>query len=399
MKKLLTMLLLSVFLLSACSAGNPLGVDSSGLEPFVIGGIAPLTEDFSAYGISAKNGAQLAVSEINATGGVNGFRLVLNFQDSKADGERALTVYEKLKNNEMSVLLGGIFSRETEALAAAASRDGLLMLTPSSGKKSALGDGGTVFRLCTDNLRLGSTAANTVADRNPGASVGVFYLEGDEESEELAQTFEDACALRELSATPIPLPPQPAPVTKEKLSTDTNLSTDEGEETVSPLPDLGEYDLIFLALSPKETRTFLQLYPEITTPLMICSVPDKTDLPDGTVVISSYLPGDTSVLAQNFAQAYKEAFRTEPDRYAADAYDSVYALAEAIRRAGITPSNLGERDTKGKLIDAMTRIDVQGIAGAIAWTTDGETTRPPVVKIYREGTYRTFEEEENRENP
>ena len=83
MKKTLLCLLLAGMLLcsaAGCSPKNHVGVDSSGLDPFVIGGIGPLTGEFAPYGTSVMQGAQLAIDEINATGGVNGFRLVLNFQ-------------------------------------------------------------------------------------------------------------------------------------------------------------------------------------------------------------------------------------------------------------------------------------------------------------------------------
>ena len=139
---------------AACTPVPNVGVDSSGLDPFVIGGIGPLTEDRAPYGISVKNGAQIAVDEINATGGVNGFRLVLNFQDSKGDPKIVQTVYDKLKNNDMQVLLGGVFSEETEALAPLAGQDGILTVTPTASRPEILGEKGNLFRVCFDDARL-----------------------------------------------------------------------------------------------------------------------------------------------------------------------------------------------------------------------------------------------------
>ncbi|MBO5249058.1 MAG: ABC transporter substrate-binding protein [Clostridia bacterium] len=103
MKKFFSLCVLLALSLSlgACSGTPFVGIDSSALEPFVIGGIGPLTEEQGAYGRSIFRGAQIAVTEINATGGVNGFRLVLNFQDSKGDPKTAATLYAKLMDNDM----------------------------------------------------------------------------------------------------------------------------------------------------------------------------------------------------------------------------------------------------------------------------------------------------------
>ena len=71
MKKLLALCLTALMLAcTACSATPNLGVDGSDLAPFIIGGIGPLSEDRARYGTSVMQGAQIAVNEINASGGV-----------------------------------------------------------------------------------------------------------------------------------------------------------------------------------------------------------------------------------------------------------------------------------------------------------------------------------------
>ena len=68
----------------------------SGAGSFMIGSMGPLTGDNAVYGIAVQNAAQLAVDEINAAGGVNGYTLELNFQDDEADPEKAVNAYNVL---------------------------------------------------------------------------------------------------------------------------------------------------------------------------------------------------------------------------------------------------------------------------------------------------------------
>ena len=113
-----TLMLLACF---ACGSGAKWPVDSAtGLTELYIGGIGPTTGEYSNYGTSVKNGAMLAVSEINANGGVNGFKFVLNFQDSQGDPQSAVSAYGKQMDDGMKVSLGATFSGETASVVAAA---------------------------------------------------------------------------------------------------------------------------------------------------------------------------------------------------------------------------------------------------------------------------------------
>ena len=96
-----------------------------------IGGIGPLSGDYANYGTSVKNGCELAVKEINEAGGINGMQITLDFQDSQADPDSAVSAYGLLMDNGMDVSLGGVMSGETASIVAAAKADGLLVLTPS----------------------------------------------------------------------------------------------------------------------------------------------------------------------------------------------------------------------------------------------------------------------------
>ena len=74
-----------VFSLAACGSDGDSGKGSSDAETFKIGGIGPTTGDNAIYGNAVKNGIQLAVDEINADGGINGYQIEYQFEDDQSD--------------------------------------------------------------------------------------------------------------------------------------------------------------------------------------------------------------------------------------------------------------------------------------------------------------------------
>ena len=353
--------------LTACAPQNHVGVDSSGLDPFVIGGIGPLTSETESYSTSVLQGAQLAVDEINATGGVNGFRLVLNFQDSKGNPETAVNVYEKLKSNGMKVLLGGVFSDETAALAEASEEDGMLIVTPTAGEKILPESTKNLFRVCIDSPRLGTAAAEFVLG-NESDTAAVVYSDDPFGGDEISQAFLSVFAERGATAF------------RYSVTPDTDLTEIFTELNVK------RYDTVFLALSSQDTEDFLAGY-DGDSELLSVNPPADPVANDGLAVISSFFNGEDNSVMNNFTESYEAAYHVVPDRYAADAYDAVYAVAEAIKRAGVNPENADNADTNERLVDAMTKIDVNGVTGKISWTANGENNRNPSVRILKDGIY------------
>ncbi|MBO5214330.1 MAG: ABC transporter substrate-binding protein [Clostridia bacterium] len=391
MKKILSLCLVLLLACSfaACSSTPHVGIDSSALDPFVIGGIGPLTEDRGDYGRSVYQGAQIAVEEINATGGVNGFRLVLNFQDSKGDPQTAVTLYEKLLDNDMKVLLGGVFSDETDALIPIAAQDGLLMVSPTSSRSDALGTTGNGFRICFSDVRLGTIAANFIADNRLTTNVSVIWSDDVFGGKEQAEAFQSAFESRGGTVESYEIPKEePVNAATDYSSVIDRLQNDPPE-------------MIYLALSPAESKAFLKAYEwdGALSPVKIIGssglegMLESAEAPtmlEGTFVVTSFASDEDSTLVQSFVSAYREAYGTTPDRYAADGYDAVYAIAEGLRKAGITPENVDNDDFNRKMVSAMTKITVNGITGTMSWTTDGETTRPASVKVIQSGRYTTF---------
>ena len=82
----------------ATTAAAGASSEASSDKVFKIGGIGPVTGAAAVYGLAVKNGAQIAVDEINADGGINGYQIEFNFQDDEHDAEKSVNAYNTLKD-------------------------------------------------------------------------------------------------------------------------------------------------------------------------------------------------------------------------------------------------------------------------------------------------------------
>jgi ABC-type branched-subunit amino acid transport system substrate-binding protein len=206
----------------------------------------------------------------------------------------------------------------------------------------------------------------------------VIYSDDGFDSEATAEGFISACNTQNIVTTPI------------RIS-----SRATQEDVIRSVRDVsaGKYDVIFLALSPEYTRIFMEEFVGANETILTSRLPDGGLNRESILVISSYFGAGENEVIRNFISTYEETYGIAPDSYAADAYDAVYAIAQAIKRAGITPDG-NEKNWSAELQKAMTEIEVRGVTGNISWTTDGESTRASEVRIFREGSFVPFGQEE-----
>ena len=77
---------------------------------FKIGGIGPTTGGAAVYGLAVQHGAEIAVEEINAAGGINGYQVEFKFQDDEADAEKSVNAYNALKDWGAQIIDGSTTS-------------------------------------------------------------------------------------------------------------------------------------------------------------------------------------------------------------------------------------------------------------------------------------------------
>jgi branched-chain amino acid transport system substrate-binding protein len=136
-------------------------------DELIIGGMGPLTGETAIYGTAVKNGAQLAVDEINAAGGVNGMKLSLVFQDDENDAEKAGNAYNTIKDKGAKLIIGATTSGCTVVAADKAKEDNMFLITPSGSSVDCVKHD-NAFRVCFNDPNQGVASAQYIANNNLG---------------------------------------------------------------------------------------------------------------------------------------------------------------------------------------------------------------------------------------
>jgi len=377
MKKILS-LLLTLVCVASCAVGCN-SSDNDGTK-LVIGGVGPLTGDYSSYGISVKQGATVAVDEINANGGVNGMTLELLFEDDQGDAEMAVSAYNTLMDNGMQVSLGAVTSGACIAVTEEAKKDGLLMLTPSGSQKECT-QYDNCFRVCFTDPDQGVYAAQFIKDNGLANNVAIIYDKSNDYSVGIYENFKTTAASIGLSI-----------VTEQAY---TNQSNTDFSVQLQAVKDAGA-DLLFLPMYYQDAARIIMQANSADMDIRFFGVDgmdgiikqmgdENKALTEGIMLLTPFAATATDEKTQNFVKTYQEKYNAVPDQFAADGYDAIYAIVEAVKTANITSST--DAELNSKLIAAMTQIKLEGLTGSMTWTADGEPTKSAKAVKIVDGAY------------
>lgn len=342
----------------------------------VIGGIGPITGGAALYGIAVQNGAQLAVDEINAAGGVNGMNLELQFQDDEHDPEKSVNAYNDLKDKGMKLLVGTVTSAPCEAVSKKATEDNMFLITPSGSSVDCITSGDNCFRMCFNDPQQGTIEADFIAEKLTDCKkVGVIYDSSDSYSTGILQGFKTEAEAKGLEI-----------VAEEAFTSDNK--TDFSVQ-IQKMADSGA-EVLFLPFYYSEAALVLQQAEgKLSIPVvggdgldgLIAAMGDKVALCDGVYALTPYSATATDEKSVKFTEAYKAKFpdADDPIQFAADAYDCVYAIKAALENAGVNDASIDASELCDKMKAAMTSIEYDGVTGNSKWTADGEVTKDPKV--------------------
>lgn len=386
MKKFLCMMMavLMVLAMAACGGepANNGGNDTPDATTVKIGGIGPLTGAYANYGLSEKNGAELAVKEINEAGGIAGKQIELSYQDSQGESESAVNAYGKLMDWGMEVSLGCVLSGENASVVAAARDDDVLLITPSGSADKCIDGNDKAFRVCFYDSYQGAAAAQYIKDNNMVDTVGILYQSDNDYSVGLYNAFVAKCG--ELGITI-------AETQTFTSSTNTDFSTQ-----VSALVSSG-VKLVFIPLYAEEASTFLtQAHGKFADDVyffgadgldgILGKVEQDTSLANNVLMLTPFAADNPAENVQSFVKKYQEAYGATPDQFAADAYDAIYAIKAAVEKAGSTSG--------AALASALTSLTVEGVTGIMTWTADGNTNMPASAILYYDGVGTLFDSQD-----
>ena len=192
-KKAASLALASALVVSLAACGSNGSDDSkegssSGSDVFMIGGIGPTTGNNAIYGTAVKNGIQLAVDEINADGGINGYQIEYQFEDDQSDSEKSVNAYNTLKDWGMQMLVGTVTSTPCVAVVEETHADNMFQLTPSATTVEAV-QYDNAFRMCFSDPSQGTVSADYIAENGLATKVAVIYDSSDTYSTGIYQSF------------------------------------------------------------------------------------------------------------------------------------------------------------------------------------------------------------------
>ena|SRR3989344_4856 len=153
---------------------------STTAEPIKIGFIGPLTGDAANIGQNAKAAVEIAVSEVNAAGGINGRPLEVIYEDGKCNGKDAANAANKLINiDKTPIILGGACSSETSSFTGLAEQTKTAVLSYCSSAPTITAAGDYIFRDYPSDTFQGAFAANYIKNVLQKTKVGVLYVKSD----------------------------------------------------------------------------------------------------------------------------------------------------------------------------------------------------------------------------
>ncbi|MBQ6733962.1 MAG: ABC transporter substrate-binding protein [Lachnospiraceae bacterium] len=365
---------------SAAPATSGGGTAAAG-GSFKIGAIGPMTGDGAAYGLAVVNGSKLAVDEINAAGGVNGFMLEHKGEDDELNNEKSMNAYNTLKDWGMQILVGPTTSGCTIAVSDLAHEDSMFLLTPSGTAVDCV-KYDNAFRVCFSDPAQGTESAKYMAEKGIGSKYAVIYDSSDPYSSGIYESFNAEAAAQGLEI-----------VSAEAFTSDSNKDFSVQLQKAKE----GGADLVFLPIYYNQASLILKQAADMDYhPVFFgCDGMDgiltvenfDTSLTEGLILMTPFSADATDDLTVNFVKKYQEQFGEVPNQFAADAYDGVYAIKAAIEKKNLTPDMSTEKICKG-LMEAFPEITISGLtSSSLSWDASGEPNKEPRIFAIEGGKY------------
>lgn len=378
---------LSLVACGGSSASTSTGGSATGTAAFKLGGTGPTTGDAAIYGQAVENGAKLAVEAVNAAGKV---ALEFNFQDDQADGEKASTAYNTLIDWGMQVSIGATTSGAGQALSPLFVQDDIFAITPSGSSTAVIYQNtetntdpyGNVFQMCFTDPNQGVASADYIsANKDLGTKVAIIYRNDDNYSSGITDKFKEEA---------------------EKVNLDVVYTggfangTTDFSVYVTAARDAGA-DVVFLPIYYQPASQILaEANKQGYTPTFFgCDGMDgiltmegfDTTLAEGLYMLTPFAADATDDATVDFVTKYKDAYGETPNQFAADAYDAVMAIAQALEKAGVSATD-AQADITAALKTQFTSMTFDGLTGTnVTWNENGEVSKAPKAIVIQGGAY------------
>ncbi len=363
---------------TGCAAGDKVE------KVLKIGGIGPTTGAAAVYGEAVKNGAEMAVEEINKAGGIAGMQIEFKFQDDENDPEKSVNAYNNLKDWGMNLLMGTVTSNPCVAVADKTKADNMFQLTPS-GSSAECVKNDNAFRVCFSDPNQGVEAAKYIAGHKLATKVAIIYDNSDPYSTGIYESFKAEAATQKLEI-----------VAANAFNADNK--TDFSVQ-IQKAKDAGA-DMIFLPIYYSEASLILKQTSSVAgfSPKFFgCDGMDgilaldnfDAKLAEGLMFMTPFDAASSDETIKTFVDNFNSKYGHTPNQFAADAYDAIYIIKDACEKAGVK-DGISNSDLCDALKDALTKVSFNGVTGKnVVWEANGEPNKEPSVLQIKDGKYVT----------
>jgi len=342
-----------------------------GPQEVVIGGVAPVTGEAAAFGLSAKHGYEMAVAEWNSKGGIDGRPIRLVFADDKGDPAEGATVYTRLiEQDKVVAILGPVMSKVALAGAPICQNAGIPMMgaTCTNPKVTAVGD--YIYRACFIDPLQGTIGARFAFENLGARRAACIFDVGNDYTKGLAEFFK---------ARFIGLGGQV--IGYEGHATG---ATDFKAELARML--LAAPDVLYVSDYYNDAAIIAQQARELgfRGPLVGGDGWDSPKLVqiggsavEGCYFTNHFAADDNRPAAREFASKYRSKFGAEPDALGALGYDAACLMFDAIRRAG--------KPDGPSIKAALARTDMATVTGRVRFDLARNPLKPACILEIKDG--------------
>ena len=369
-------------MLAGC--GNKDNTGSSDSNVFTVGVVGPLTGDAAIYGTNVVNAAQIAVDEINALGGDIQFQLIS--ADDVNDPETSVNAYNQLMDKGMQMLVGTVTSKPALSVSPLSNEDRVFTLTPSASGDDVIEGNDNTYQVCFTDSNQGSRSAQYIDEHFDDAKIAIIYKNDDPYSQGIRDTFAAEAKTRGMDVV-------------YEGTFDSSSQTDFNVQLTGA--QSAGADLLFLPIYYTPASVILTQANAMGYEPTFFGVDGMdgiltvdgfdTSLAEGVYLLTPFSADAEDEATQAFVAEYQERFGGIPNQFAADAYDGIYIIYEAIQAAGVT-ADMSNEEICDALIEVMPTISVTGLTSAgseMTWDENGAVSKDPTAVIIENGTYVT----------
>lgn len=346
---------------------KPSAQDSAEKDKLVIGAVLPMTGDAGTFGENAYNGALIAVSEANKTGGIDGRQIDLKVEDSRGTAEGAVAAAQKLIDlDKAAMLMGDVTSAGTHAIIPIAAQAKIPLISPSA-SDPALSNASPFFaRVWPSDVFEAGVIGKYAKDKGYHKMASLY-----------ANTDYGVAMNKQLESI---------------LPSGMKLNIPVERETLDYRPSIqriinAQVDAVFIVLYPEDGKRFLQQASEqgLSLPILATATiedPSIASMPQASKLVfaSPAPPNDSDQVRKNFVSGYKGQFNSDPGVVSDTAYDAIKILIEAARKKG-------SQHGSDVMLYVRSLQDYRGASGNLSFEASGDVRKPYRLRTAKGGEF------------